>query len=109
MAAEIGAAFGTFTAEILAINQPRALHLVDMWTGDRYREGLERIRGRFKTELDQERLHIHVGPSTEKLSQFPDGMFDWVYIDTNHGFRVTWHELLICNSKVKRNGYIAGT
>ena len=108
VAAEIGAAFGTFTAESWRSTSRGPCTSWICGAGSATGRAWKKIRGRFKAELDQERLHIHVGPSTEKVSQFPDGMFDWVYIDTNHEFRVTWHELLICNSKVKRNGYIAG-
>lgn len=106
--AEVGAAFGDYTSEIMAINRPRILHLVDVWSSDRYREGLERIRTRFREELEDGRLVINTGLSTERLPDFPDGTFDWVYIDTNHGYPVTWQELLICDAKVKQDGYIAG-
>ena len=47
VAAEIGAAFGDYTSEIMEINRPQILHLVDVWSSDRYRAGLEKIRARF--------------------------------------------------------------
>ncbi|MCA1439340.1 class I SAM-dependent methyltransferase [Ensifer sp. IC4062] len=106
--AEIGAAFGDFTAEILNKNKPKQLHLVDSWESDRYKQGLEDIRSKFTNELEADRLKIHQGWSTVMLETFEDGFFDWVYIDTDHTYDTTWNELQICERKVKQNGRIAG-
>jgi hypothetical protein len=106
--AEIGAAFGDYTASILDLNKPKELHLIDAWDSERYRAGLEQIRDKFKPEIMEGRLHIHQDYSTQQLMLFDDGFFDWVYIDTDHSYQTTWDELLLCNKKVKKNGFIAG-
>ncbi|MDW9633602.1 class I SAM-dependent methyltransferase [Sinorhizobium meliloti] len=108
VAAEIGAAFGDFTTEILNKNKPKQLHLVDAWESERYKKGLEDIRAKFSKELEDNRLKIHQGWSTEMLETFGDGFFDWVYIDTDHTYDTTWRELQICDRKVKQDGRIAG-
>lgn len=108
IAAEIGAAFGDYSAEILQRNRPHQLHLVDAWDTDRYRAGLEKIRQDNAAAIQSGQLHIHQGFSTVKLPEFPDGFFDWVYIDTNHSYETTWEELVICHRKVKKDGRIAG-
>lgn len=108
IAAEIGAAFGDFTAEIIEKNRPAVLHLVDSWSSDRYKAGLKDIQLKFGDEINKGSLLIQQGLSTEILKELPDNLFDWVYIDTNHGFRVTWEELNICEKKVKNDGMIAG-
>ncbi|MDE4552686.1 class I SAM-dependent methyltransferase [Sinorhizobium meliloti] len=106
--AEIGAAFGDFTGQIFDRNKPKQLHLVDAWDSDRYRAGMEGIKTKFKDKIDADRLKLHQGLSIEKLPEFDDEFFDWVYIDTNHSFGTTWKELQICDKKVKRSGRIAG-
>lgn len=106
--AEVGAAYGDYTALILALNKPMALHLIDAWDSDRYRSGLQQIQDKFKFYIAQDRLHIHQGYSTQQLTTFEDSFFDWVYIDTDHSYRTTWDELLLCNKKVKPDGLIAG-
>jgi predicted O-methyltransferase YrrM len=53
-------------------------------------------------------VHIDLGRSTDVLQRYPDGTFDWVYIDTDHGYSVTAEELELCRLKVKPGGIIAG-
>lgn len=106
--AEIGAAFGDFTSEILQRNKPRQLHLIDSWESDRYKAGLEGIKEKFESQLEAGSLVLNQGLSIERLPTFDDGFFDWVYIDTNHSFGTTWKELQLCAKKVKENGRIAG-
>ena len=51
VAAEIGAAFGDFTPEIMEKNKPKQLHLIDAWDSERYREGLAKIKANFQSEI----------------------------------------------------------
>lgn len=108
VAAEVGAAFGDFTASILMLNKPRCLHLIDSWESSRYEEGLKKIRTRFEKEITAERLVLNRGYSTDELKKFDDAYFDWVYIDTNHSFGTTFAELELSAKKVKPDGMIAG-
>jgi predicted O-methyltransferase YrrM len=106
--AEIGAAFGDYTSEILAHNLPSTLHLVDMWSSERYTRGLEAIKQKHRDLIERGALHIHQGTSLEMLETFPDAYFDWVYIDTDHSYTTTAAELHLAASKVKHAGFIAG-
>lgn len=106
--AEIGAAFGDFSKEILSRCAPKQLHLVDAWHTPRYQVGLEKIKSDLSEDISSKRLLIHQGLSTDVLPTFADGTFDWVYIDTNHTYETTLEELLICDTKVGRDGRIAG-
>jgi len=107
--AEAGVDHGDFSARILAITKPERLHLIDVWGSKRYHGGLEGIvRERFKTAIADGRVTINLGLSTSVLAGFADGSFDWIYIDTDHGYTVTAAELAIARSKVKPNGIIAG-
>jgi predicted O-methyltransferase YrrM len=106
--AEIGVAYGDYSAEILRRNGPARLHLVDAWRTERYSPALEQIKSRFVTELSDGRIMIAQGLSTDILPRFEDAYFDWVYIDTDHTFDTTFAELCICDRKVKQGGRIAG-
>ena len=86
--AEVGVAFGDYSAEIIARTTPSKLYLVDAW--------------------GSARVEIRRGFSTVVLAALPDDHLDWVYIDTNHSFETTMAELTLCDRKVKADGLVAG-
>lgn len=107
--AEAGVDHGDFSARILAVLKPEKLHLIDMWSSARYHGGLEQVvRSKFAHEITEGRVHIDLGLSTDVLERFPDNYFDLIYIDTDHGYKVTAAELEICRHKVRHGGIIAG-
>ena len=108
IAAEIGAAFGDFSKEIFALNQPAQLHLIDAWVTERYRKGLDQIKDDLADKIAADALLIHQGYSTERLAECADDFFDWVYIDTNHTYETTYQELVLSAQKTKPQGLIAG-
>jgi hypothetical protein len=105
---EIGVANGDFSACILDLCKPARLHLVDMWDSERYSADREKVFKRFAEQIAAGQVTIHVGASTQKLPEFPDRTFDWVYVDTVHDYAVTARELELCRTKVKPGGIIAG-
>lgn len=107
--AEVGVARGDLSDLILKLARPSQLHLIDIWGSKRYHEGLARlVKDRFATAIAKGQVHVHQGPSTEELQRFPDGFFDWIYIDTDHSFNLTRAELAIGMRKVKAGGILAG-
>ncbi len=107
--AELGVAEGEFTAQILAINKPKKLHLVDVWQSDRYHEGLYHgMCGKFKSEIAAGSVQIHRLYSIDAVHEFPDEYFDWIYIDTTHSYELTKVELELYSKKIKKSGVIAG-
>lgn len=108
MAAEIGAAFGDFTEQIMKLATPGQLHLIDAWEADRYQSGLDTIMQKFPEEITAKRIIPTRGYSTDILAKFDDDYFDWVYIDTNHSYETTRQELALSARKVKNDGLIAG-
>ena len=107
--AEVGVNEGDFSRRILTYAQPSKLHLIDVWSSDRYHEGLMYVvQNKFATEIAKKVVQIHRGYSTTVLPQFEDHTFDWVYIDTDHTYATTSAELEICAKKVKPGGIIAG-
>ncbi len=107
--AELGVDRGDFSAQILALAEPRRLHLVDTWGCERYHAGLhEAVQQRFAAELAEGRVQVHRKTSLDAAADFPDGHFDWLYLDTDHSYETTARELRRYAAKVKPNGLIAG-
>lgn len=107
--AELGVDKGDFSVAILQIANPGKLHLIDSWDTIRYGEDKAlSVRKRFASEIENKTLSIHRGFSTERVSDFPDDYFDWIYIDTDHSYKTTCEELKLYAPKIKNGGIIAG-
>lgn len=107
--AEVGVANGDFSSQIISLNNPKKLHLVDIWQGERFNDTLfHNVRSKFNHELTEGKVEIHRKLSTEAVHDFPDGYFDWIYIDTSHCYKGTKAELELYSRKIKHGGIIAG-
>jgi hypothetical protein len=107
--AEVGVDQGDFSQQILSIVQPDKLHLVDAWSSDRYHAGKgQSVEDRFGAQIADGTVEIHRGLSTDILPTFDDASFDWIYIDTGHGYALTAEELQLAFPKVKDTGSLAG-
>jgi hypothetical protein len=107
--AEIGVDEGDFTKRIIDTCAPKKMHLIDSWSSTRYPEKKYNfVRDRFSKEISKNIIELNRGFSTTILENFPDNYFDWVYLDTDHGFEITYSELLILHKKIKSGGIIAG-
>lgn len=107
--AELGVDHGDFSKKILKINQPAKLHLVDVWKSERYPEHLfHEVSQKFQEEIQEGKVIINRGLSTEVVNLFEDNYFDWIYIDTAHSYAVTKAELTSYLPKMKKGGIIAG-
>ena len=121
--AEIGVQRGRFAKVLLRKSRPAELHLIDCWEhqdDQRYNadvanasdvqhsQNLQRTRQRLRRGIQQKRVFIHQGYSVPTLLQFPDHLFDWVYVDANHTYDAVRGDLESCLPKVKPGGIIAG-
>jgi predicted O-methyltransferase YrrM len=107
--AELGVNKGEFSELILSHTSPKKLHLIDIWGSERYNEQLMRqVQTKFATQIQGNIVEINRGLSTEVVSNFPDGYFDWIYIDTAHSYTVTKAELEMYAPKITPGGIIAG-
>lgn len=113
--AEIGVDVGLFSEVILERNQPRELWLVDCWhhlpdSSDpanaieavqegKYQEVLKRFADRDEVEILREW-------SVVAAAKFPDGYFDWVFIDADH--RAVEKDLVAWWPKIKSGGFCTG-
>ena len=117
--AEIGVFQGHFSGVLLREARARTLHLIDPWylltpewhwgRGDRSTvNAVRRIRRRWRREIADGRVVIHVGDDRQVLAAFPDASLDWVYIDSSHAYEHTREELDLLRHKVTTAGVIAG-
>jgi hypothetical protein len=106
--AELGVASGSFSAKIMRRTRPQTLVLIDPWEMQRYEGGLNAVRQKFGKDIASGRIQLRQGYSTDELAKFPDGYFDWVYVDTDHTYSTTAAELVLAASKVKAGGLICG-
>lgn len=125
--AEIGVYQGRFSGAILQVSEPRRLHLVDPWrfhpdptyskswfggqigqsqaAMDRLHREVQR---RFRDQIEAGTVTIHRSFSAEAATNFPDGYFDWVYIDANHMYEFVKQDLHAFYPKVKEGGFLTG-
>jgi hypothetical protein len=126
---EVGVFDGDFSERILALNEPRKLHLVDPWftkadgtlfdgptqqfvSAEQASAALEgqyqHVARRFASEIASGRIEVHRTLSHEAAPRFPDEHFDWIYVDASHFYADVKVDLEAFWPKLKRGGYIAG-
>jgi len=126
---EVGVFDGDFSERIMALNEPRKLHLVDPWftkgdgtlfdgptqqfaSAEQASAALEsqyrHVAGRFAAEIASQRIEVHRMLSHQAAPLFPDEHFDWIYIDASHFFDDVKVDLQAFWPRLKRGGYIAG-
>ncbi len=107
--AELGVNRGEFSQEILNLNNPKKLHLVDVWGSKRYNQEIRKeVETKFYKQIEDGLVEVNLGFSTIVVDQFDEEYFDWIYIDTDHSYKTTKRELELYHSKMKRGGIIAG-
>ena len=106
--AEVGVLKGDFSQLILSKCQPKQLHLIDVWAGKEGLENLEEVKKRFSAEIRNGQIILHQGLSANVLKQFPNGCFNWIYLDTDHTYQSTATELKLSAQILNINGLILG-
>jgi hypothetical protein len=116
---EVGVFQGQFSRRIWEIARPARLHLVDPWihqeiplwkdkSNDFHFDCMRKVQRRFEAEIARRQVLIHQGFSLDVLPLFPDGYFDWIYLDGDHRYDTVRAELALCDRKVKPGGLILG-
>lgn len=126
---EVGVFDGDFSERILALNEPRKLHLVDPWftkddgslydgptqqfnsakqAADALESQYQHVTRRFAAEIAAGRIEVHRTLSHLAAPQFPDEHFDWIYVDASHFYDDVKVDLQAFWPKLKRGGYMAG-
>lgn len=126
---EVGVFDGDFSERIMALNEPRKLHLVDPWftkddgtlfdgptqqfaSAEQASSALEgqyqHVARRFAAEIAAKRIEVHRTLSHQAAPLFPDEHFDWIYVDASHFYDDVKVDLGAFWPKLKRGGFIAG-
>ena len=98
------------------------LHLIDPWLFDPAYPDYWHGGAIAKSQGDMDRIcqdvkmqfagapnvQIHRGTSSDILSRFDDGYFDWIYIDADHRYPHVVSDLRLCLAKTKPGGLVAG-
>jgi len=109
---EVGVQQGDYAWDILRVNNPSELWLVDNWRpwGMGHNELRQRtfythVKSRFAPFYN---VHILRLNSAAAAATFPDRYFDWVYIDASHDYENVNRDLQTWWPKVKPGGHMAG-
>ena len=107
--AEIGVLEGEFSAVLLDALRPAALHLVDMWRGDR----LAKTKSAVAAAIDQAGLPpdaalFHRARSADALRKLDDVQLDWAYVDGGHDYETVLADLVLLEGRVKPGGILVG-
>jgi hypothetical protein len=125
--AELGVFKGAFSDDLLTICEPRALHLIDRWTGpmecgDKDGQHIETLTHaemqqvfvRLKQKYGRRQkdghpvVFLHRLDVLTALASFDDDTFDLVYVDADHSYAAVKSHLEAAATKVKPGGLLGG-
>jgi len=93
--AEVGSWRGHFAKHILFACEPAELHLVDL--------DFSQLDPALAIDAH---VMTHRGVSHEVLAGFPEGYFDWIYVDGDHSYSGVSRDANAAATKVKPGGYL---
>lgn len=122
--AEIGVWEGVFSSELMHINAPSKLYLIDpflylkeydksAYGNEKMNQGImddkyKAIKKKFNKEIKHGIVSLMRKTSQDALNDIKAQSLDWVYIDGNHSYECTLNDLKGYYHKVKKNGLITG-
>ena len=104
IAAEIGTQYGEFAEKIMLSTQPQKLHVIDLDLSLLHAN----MEYRPSVQAGQENgsVVLHQGDSSTTIDTFPDGYFDWIYIDGDHAYEGVKKDIEKAYPKVKSDGLL---
>lgn len=113
--AELGVDNGDHAASLIATTSAERIYLVDFWSFNASRPGFEEwaekkrhVETRFAREIAAGRVFVVDSSFADFLAGFPDGFFNWLYLDGWHGYDEVTRDLAIVAAKLKRGAVAAG-
>lgn len=97
---EVGTDTGAFAKKILELSKPTEFHLIDISFNS-----FERAN--FSPAIKAGTVFLHEADSVGALNKFPDGYFDWIYIDANHSYEGVSRDINAAKNKIKPDGMLA--
>ena len=118
---EIGVWKAEFSEHINQVTQPSQLVLIDPWAFQpdfplrmfggsvaKTQTDMDAIYQEVCQKMGGDHIRIIRKMSQDAVTDFPDGFFDWVYIDGNHYYDYVLQDLKAWFPKVKPGGYLTG-
>lgn len=96
--AEVGTQTGWFAERIVDHLRPRELHLFDL--------SFDLLDAQRPALRARPEVVIHHGDSSQQLALLPDGHFDWIYVDGDHGLEGVKRDAAVAVHKIKRDGIL---
>ena len=122
--AEIGVWKGEFSSQLLQGANPQRLYLIDPWQtqndsihrkawygvdrGENMEEIYQGVMKQFASERAEGTVVVRRGASQDVLREFPDGHFDFIYIDGDHEYSAVRQDCFLAFEKVRVGGLICG-
>ena len=117
--AEVGVAYGNFSALLLEQLQPEKFIAIDTfavtaeaepWNQTILRNSkmthLQYYKSKFQHQIDKGQVEIYAGLSWEMLSKLPDNSLDYLYLDAGHTYKEVAKDIEQVRRKVKDTGII---
>lgn len=98
--AEVGVQAGEFSRTILEVCRPQVLELIDIDT-QRFK-----LTEQFSAEIEAGVVNVHERDSAQKISEYPDAYFDFIYIDADHAYAGVKRDIAAAYPKVRPGGYL---
>jgi hypothetical protein len=98
--AEVGVQEGVFSRSILQLCEPKELHLID------FDLSTFLIEKKFQSEIAGGQVKLHESDSSVAVSKFPDGYFDFIYIDADHAYKGVQRDIQAAKTKIKDDGFL---
>lgn len=117
--AEVGVAYGNFSALLLEAIQPQKFIAIDSFAFTTDTEpwkqtilkdsGLSHFdfyKKRFEKEIAEGKIEMHKGLSWDCLAQLPDQSLDYLYLDAGHSYEEVVKDIQQVRRKIKYTGII---
>ncbi len=114
---EVGVQEGVFSETLRSTWKGNELYLIDRWKYENDYKDIANIPDEKQKEFylsvvkkfaDDRTVHIIRKDSVAAAEQFPDGYFDWIYLDADHSFEGCSKDLNAWYPKLKTGGILAG-
>ena len=117
--AEVGVAYGNFTALLLRHLQPEKFIAIDSFAltagnepwkqtvlNDSRLSHLDYYKQRFQQQIEQQQMEVLPGLSWEMLGKLPDKSLDYIYLDAGHSYEEVVKDIEQIRRKIKDSGII---